>query len=424
MMSSNASAYSAVPQESAPLWAYVPIDQFSVPAEPTVEAVKKGIRGLLSRLRKESQQPVVDKEDLQAVPQELLDRIAPAPLWRERAQSLRTALEPWLRMSPSESALQVVIGAPHSGAPQVLQQLARTKRWQMLEEPTPEQITSDNDSWLAQVDEVGGKLVVIPRLERCYLRHHDGLKLIRRLFDRFYAADRRYLVGCDSWAWAYLTTVIRLELPGQPPLTLQGVDDQQLGRWLLELTEGGKDGFAFLQQDNGRPVLPPSPNSREEGSPNEPSSESVDQPLQTTGFLKHVAAQSRGNPGIAWVIWRASLQTGAQEGKLQTREGVSSKEEKIIWVRPWSEVAFPSLVEKGNRHALVTLHTLLLHGGLPLPLLQELLPFDAGETTQIVHRLRASRLVEAIDGEWIVSKLGYPIVRQILNSEGFLVDPL
>ena len=418
VMSTKASTPSQGPQQAIPLWKYIPLGEYSPPDEPAVEAVRKGIRGALKVFRRASPEAAVPEEELGTLPQQLLDQIVPRPGWRERVKALGAALGPWLDISPAESPLQVVIGAPHCENARVLTELARARRWRIVEHPTPEQILSGGEDWVTQLDQLNSKRLVIPRLERFFLRHYDGMALIRRLFEHLHDAKCHYLIGCHSWAWAYLSITLQVESLPLPPLTLEAVDDQRLSQWLQQLARDAKRRFVFLEQENGRPVLPP-PMDPQEGKGHNATPPAG--PVEVTGFLKHVAAHSRGNPCIAWAIWRASLQSRAGEEQ-NAAEDVVGFHGDVIWVKPWSALKFPAPKTKWTHPTLMMLHALLAHGGLPLPSLQRLLPFDAGKTTQIAHLLLAANVVKEERAQWDISRLGYPAVRQILNGEGYLAD--
>lgn len=419
-MSAKARTRPQGPQQAVPLWQYIPLGEYSPPDEPAVETVRKGIRGALKVFGRASPEAAVPEEELDTLPQQLLDRIVPRPGWRERGKALRAALGPWLDMSPGESPLQVVIGAPHCENARVLTELARARRWRIVDHPTPEQILSGGEDWFAQLDQLDSRRLVIPRLERFFLRHYDGMALIRRLFEHLHDAKCHYLIGCHSWAWAYLSIALQLESLPLPPLTLEAVDDQQLSQWLQQLAGGAEQSLVFLEQDNNRPVLSP-PIDPQEGRGHNVTP--PPEPLETTGFLKHVASHSRGNPCIAWAVWRASLQTRAGEN-LNAADNVVGFHGNVIWVKPWSALKFPAPKKKWAHPTLMTLHALLVHGGLPLPSLQRLLPFDASTTTRIAHELLDADVVEKEHGQWDVSRLGYPAVRQNLSGEDYLTDPL
>ena len=70
--------------------------------------------------------------------------------------------------------------------------------------PPYEAVLSGDDRWLADLGEPGGPWV-LPELERCFLRHAAGLSLVRKVLERAASGHLAAgLIGCDSWAWAYL----------------------------------------------------------------------------------------------------------------------------------------------------------------------------------------------------------------------------
>jgi DNA-binding GntR family transcriptional regulator len=72
----------------------------------------------------------------------------------------------------------------------------------------------------------------------------------------------------------------------------------------------------------------------------------------------------------------------------------------------------------------MVLHTLLIHGGLWSRVLPELLPLTPVEIREYLYLLEASGLVESDQGFWRVTPTGYPAVRQLLQSEGYLTDAI
>ena len=72
----------------------------------------------------------------------------------------------------------------------------------------------------------------------------------------------------------------------------------------------------------------------------------------------------------------------------------------------------------------MVLHTLLIHGGLWSRILPELLPLSPMEILEHLYLLEASGLVESDQRFWRVTPAGYPAVRQVLQSEGYLTDAI
>ena len=100
----------------------------------------------------------------------------------------------------------------------------------------------------------------------------------------------RGIIGCDSWAWAFL----RRAGPNcrARTLTLQAFDQERLSLYLQGLAEGAeKPLLAFRQAHSGKYVLPPPAESPDEAA------------VVDRDFLNRLAAYSRGIPGIARTLW-------------------------------------------------------------------------------------------------------------------------
>jgi hypothetical protein len=146
-----------------------------------------------------------------------------------------------------------------------------------------------------------------------------------------------------------------------------------------------------------------------------------------TDFLQRLAAFSRGNPGVAYAIWRYSLRL-AQNKEVQEKTQEAAANDgfhRTIWVEPWSLLNLPSLPTLDRRdRALFVLHTLLLHDGLPGKLLAQILPFPESQTQGSLQSLRVAGVVTCDQDIWRVAAAAYPGVREFLRYEGYLVDDL
>ena len=92
---------------------------------------------------------------------------------------------------------------------------------------------------------------------------------------------------------------------------------------------------------------------------------------------------------------------------------------------PWSQINLPGFpFQRVSLGLLMVLHTLLIHGGLCSRILPELLPLSPMEILENLYLLQASGLVESDQGFWRVTPVGYPPVRQMLQSEGYLTDAI
>jgi hypothetical protein len=414
-------------EASQNLWRFVRLDQYSRPPEPSRETVRKGIFGLWRHLGwgEKSEESIFADKGLSQVPQEFLDKAAPYPDWSAALGAVTEVLDPWLDAKVPGSAAQIFVGPPFHGTPDILTSWAQARGWRVVSAPAPEMILADGEEWLAQTED-GDEPLVLPHLEHCYLRHYDGLTLLRRLLGRILAHSRRWLVGCDSWAWTYLSKALKVDVVFPPPFILEAFDQEQLKLWFQQLAaQSSECRFAFRQADSGKYVLPQMLESETSGA----QSQGPDQ--GTSDFLKYVAAYSLGIPGIAWAVWRCSLSfaiTVEEDAKETARKAESEGDKNCaypIWVKPWSQLNLPEVPNQWPSHPLLmVLHALLIHGGLWSRVLPEILPLSPVEIMEHLYFLEVAGLLESDQGFWRVSPLGYPAVRRALMSEGYLTDGL
>ena len=167
----------------------------------------------------------------------------------------------------------------------------------------------------------------------------------------------------------------------------------------------------FLQSDDGRDVLPP-PDAGEASG-------------ETNNFLQLLAAHSRGICGVARAIWRTNLQSEPDEKLPEKGDGAACNiANQTVWVTPWQQIAHPCLPSAAGRDEAFVLHTLLLHNGLPLELMQQVLPLSPGQIMGTLIRLEESGLAAQDEAAWQVTPQGYPAVRQFLQGGDYLVDQL
>jgi hypothetical protein len=431
------------------LWRFVRMEQYSKPDEPTSETVRKGAKGVWESLQEipllnryvfqkvgrlwhkangklESDEPELVQKELQGVPVELMDSIVLEPDWGEAVQSLERALQDWQSGFGSGPSLRFIVGAPFSGVPEILSQAAEAFDWKLVEEPSSEEILEGGADWLAELPAEEMTPLVIPRLEHCYLRHHNGLELMRKLVDWILSNQRPCLIGCNSWAWAYLSKALEMGNLFPLTLTVQAFDGVSLQRWFwdLALRGFGARTLMFRQADNGDVVLPPAlPAQTEDGDEGDADKERKESP-DVTDFLARVAAYARGIPGVAREVWRHSLRTAADGEVEKKAQEAANGDILTMWVKPWSQVDLPRVPDEMDRSKTFVLHSLLLHDGLHPVLLRQLLSISSTDVLETLHHLRDTGLVRTRGLKWIVSPLGYPAVRDFLNREGYLVDDL
>lgn len=356
------------------IWSFIPLEKFSPPSPPTREAVRTGWRVFWRRFSRPASGSAQAARSAFRPPRE---RPAPSsdhpvPPWDDAVPELAQTLSPWPGIDPAKEAVRVVVGGPHGGIQEIVRRLAEREGWRLADPPSPGGILSGDAQRLEALPGKNEAPIAIAALERWFLRHPDGHGLVRGLFDRLHATGMPCLIGCDSWAWAYLDKAMAIGAICHAPFAPAPFDANRL-RALLD--------DSFGDEESGG-------NDREQ---------------------EILAATSRGNPGVAWAIRHhaaaaALRETGEPEGKfggapLEVPAGIGRIESFIL-------------------------HAVLIHGGVSAALLPEILDLPAASLSGGASRLLAAGLVEESSDILRVTPLAYPAVREFLVNLGFLADAL
>ena len=413
---------------SMSVFIFVTQNTFTRPAEPKTEAARLGLKALWKRFRRF--QPPAASIDIQAelhtVSQEILDWIAPVPSWHDTKDALHAALKTWYERDETAQHVQVVIGPPGSGTGQTLSVWAKEKHWDILNPPTPDDILSGGEEWMEKLRENSPGDIVLPALERFYVRHYNGLTLVRHMLEYVNDKTRRWLIGCSSWAWSYLCKTVQIDSFLPAPHALQAFDGFHLKEWLQSLKEEtDRCSLIFRQSDSGDPVFPVSieDNQRVQQGLAGGKGEGVPENAEVSDFMKKMAARGRGIPLVCWAIWRNSLKvTEETTVSLDALKSRAIDKELTIWAQPFNKLQLPEVPSGISRCGSFILHAILLHAGLSDVLMHQLLPFPAHEIIGGLNSLQNHGLIKHEKGLWRVSLVSYPAVRQHLYSEGYLVD--
>ena len=399
-------------EKTQPLWQMVSLADYTLPTAPAREAAVKGVTALWRLIRgKDSKQvsPEKAEDQLRTFSETQLSRLSPAIDWHLGAKSLDIKLADWPDKKKQNIPIRFLIGPPYGGHTDILRLWAKMHGVSIIEPPVPEQILAQDKNWFSDLPD-HDRPWVLPSLEHCYLRHADGLTVVRRFFERALSGRLGFgLVGCDSWAWSFFQKVGSFPQPGA--ITLQAFDSERLKVYFRELTLSSVPGLLrFRDSHSGGDILPAC-DTEKEATP------------ATSPFLKQLAAQSRGILGVAWMHWRNSLcaepnETPDPDPHSETGEHIVPK--NTIWLRAGFEE--PSIPAGPNQDIAFVLHCLLFHNGLSVDLLAELLPLSRGEITSTLLLLKSGSLVEAHNNVWRVSALGYPVIRQFLKNNDYMVD--
>lgn len=396
------------------IWAFIPLADFNVPSSPAGEATRglfvRTWQSLWSLIYRSNGNKSNSKTDFEHPPDDVLKRISPS-FEANRAATLATALgDEWFNHIRPERHLRTVIGPPGFEIGVILSAVAKECQFRILNAPSTDSILemsdADNKASLSAI-ESGSDILVIPHLERFFLRHEKGLSLVRDLVARLSAGSRRVLVGCDSWCWAFLKEAIGIEDVLGEPLTLAPFDADRLDDWFHSTAD--VSAYEIHQRGSDAPVFTTASGKETANAPSKP---------EVSTLLKSLAAQSRGNPGVAVALWRASLRTNA--GPENADELLGKKPQVDLWAVSPSDSNGPGCdIEHTDRFIL---HAVLLHGGLSQTSIPSLLPFSRDEVRRRIILLSQAYILEEHAGILGVCWASYPWVRKDLCNEGFLTD--
>ena len=388
------------------VWRFAPLADYRPPFPPVSSAAGRtwsSLTRLFGGSGDKAQSPAVDRDQLLALAPEKLKRLSPSPDWAAAAQVLDHALGDWWRQDDPEQPVRFLVGPPYSGQAEMVRHWGAAHGAAVVTEPSGEQILAADADWLDHWPE-SAPLWVLPHLEWCFLRHADGLSLVRELFDRAQSGCLgRGLIGCDSWAWAFLEHVWPVRRP--EAFSVQAVDGDRLARLLATLATprpGARIRFRNAQSGDDLLAAPFAEADR------------------VRSEIAQLAAHCRGNAGLAASLWRRRLCAAPEGGEAAAAATAGDNPTEVIYVAENIPEVRPA-AHCGEEDVLL-LHALLLHNGLAEPLLTDLLPLPASRTAAGLRRLQQAGLAERYDGRWRVAAPACVPVRDLLASRDYLCD--
>ena len=399
-------------------WEIISASEFEVPGSPAKEAA----RGQSRRFWRWFQEEVLQRpEQVEAGGAarssdcfaDELDTSVINIDWNQAARVLFADLKKRLENSPTDAhPLIALVAPPGCGIPDVLEAVAREQQLTILAAPPASELLGDENAYsdfLQSLEACSDHTVVIPRLERFFLRHEAGLALVRAFVERLICRGH-VLLGCDSWAWAFLQHAIGIEDLLGSPLTVAPFHASRLDAWFRDSYD--LRNIEFRQRRDDEPVFIEQA-AKSESQPEEHEPE-------TSLLIKSLSARARGNLGVAHALWRSSLRICDPESDEDEQNKGPSRSTR--WVVSPSELELPKLANGADPLHRFILHAVLLHAGLSLATLDTLLPFSREEICRRMSELRAAGFVNEQNGLFQVSLAAYPEVRQDLCGKGFLVD--
>lgn len=433
------------PQAAPGLRELVALRDYSAPAMPTEHAIRRYWRLLRRHFKQDESEPMSAGERLKPATRKLLDSVAAPPAYGVLMEELQSAVQAWQAdAAPGAAWMQAVVLAPcdHSD---LVGTWAEQHDHAVLRPPARDALAHS----AAQIDWellAGDGLLVVPQLERWFLRQRDGLVTVRGLIEALSQLERPCIVSCNSWAWAFLEKAAGAGLVLPRAVTFQAFRAKQLNAWFTGLAQreaiagatiwhgalgphtaspGADNGGETAQSDApsdaqadlrtavdldlethaapGRPLVfrlastgadvltEISPQDHDADEANHHDEKKPRKPRD--GYLRRLAARSLGIPWVAWSLWRDGLQAAADTDQVSEKIKQTVQDDgRTLWVSNLPEFSLPLDYE---RPALLVAHALLLHGALTRSQLQGVLP--AQEQPGVLAALLSAGYLEWAD---------------------------
>lgn len=378
---------------------FQPLGEFTLPPTPADETIRRFAENIWRTLRREKEDPFISDDSLRIATTRKLNKIVPPPACGPLLAEMKETFSDWTQDAEPAHWMQLIVLPPcdHSN---VVRSWATQGGHVIIEPPDRESILNGT----ADVDlpeATGDGVIVIPRLEEWFIRHRNGLKLLRRLLDHLAMMQRHCVIGCNSWAWGFFEKTVGADLVLPIGVTLHAFDADRLHAWFSHLVESGEaEGKVFRLNKNGEDIFRL---SGDEGS-------------AKSDYLMTLAARSLGIPWVAWHLWRSSLRLAPKDNN---RIADQFPGEQALWVAELDDFHLP---KNHVSTALLALHALLLHHSLTAEELSIVLP-SVDESNLLVALLEAE-FVERDGDNYYCCPTAYPTIRQCLNDAGFPLDRL
>lgn len=270
-------------------------------------------------------------------------------------------------------------------------------------------------------------LTVIPDLDWCFLRCIEGLDGINHLLAAIMGDRSRFwLIGCNHWAWSYLSYVCQANEVLEQTLSLPWLSSLELKHWL-----------AGISQDLGLDIDADRPD-RSDRQPAPKAAADLSEDWSSKAelqYFKQLATLAQGSSQVAAHLWLQSLHHDAEPDEAQDDAGPAADQ-------PLEETAapdggdgsthlartpirrqppdLPTLPElkSGDRYLL---YSLLLHGSITLSHLAVSLGTDQHSVNTQIQSLRRAGLVEQQGLLLWVKPAYYAGLKSDLERNNFLV---
>ena len=376
---------------------FLPLADVKTPPMPTQEVLRRWVGHLHALIGRNRTKPFIADDRLKTATLDRLNEVVAPPACGPLLAELGQTIDDWRAETMPSSHIKVVI-LPPCDDNDIVETWARQSGHQVLNAPTRDALIAPDDPTLEPL--AGEGLLVVARLEAWFLRHRRGLRTLRHLLATLETLRRPVVIGCNSWAWAFVSKAIGADLLLPDPVTFKAFDQNRLHLWFSQLAASETtDAVRFRLPKTGEDVLA----QDESGKP-------------VSDYLQTLAGRSLGIPWVAWHLWRRSLRSGDRDTAAQDAAAVVSDDtpgEQTLWIAALDEYVLPG----GNEQsALLVLHALLIHGPLTPQELHLVLPI-VGESN-IAPVLAKAGFLDRRGDRYACRAAAYPAIRNGLATAG------
>lgn len=371
------------------------LTDYKSPAVPTTKLVKKYWQKATQLLRPKDDTPYIPSDELAHAGEQALRHFFPAPRYALIGRELDATLKGHLDSKRPHPRFWLCLP---EGDPGVLHNWAEHHNYQLLSPPPRTQLMADTGS--IKLAHQGGVLVV-PQLERWFLRHPEGVAVLRSLLAKLEAHEGPVVLSANGFALVFLQQLLDRSTLMSKCITFKPFTTDRLYRWLYRNIYDGKER-TFLIKDSfsGKALFGPT----------------VDEAIPFRGLFNRLAADSRGIPWVAWQLLISALKTRKQ---VDEESGESVRDSSAgLWMH-----APPARREQvlSGKNARFILHALALHGGLTEEHLRLVTPCSLDSLADLYLEGFVTR-----DDEhgYRLNPLAYAPIMQALRSAGMYCPPL
>lgn len=372
------------------------LTEYKAPAIPATKIAAKYWQKTKSLLMRDNDQPYMPSDQLAYADATALRHFFPVPSYQLLLDELSATLTGHLDTKAPHPVFWLCMPA---GNPDLLAAWAEAQGYGLLSPPPRKALLDRQSGFKLSAQQQQSGVLVVPELEQWFLRHHQGVRIVRDTISQLLAHDGPIVLGGNGFALMLLQQLCSDQDIWPKALTFRPFKTDRLYPWLYRnIYKGETRTFVIKESFSGKDLF----------------GETIADPIPARSLFNRLAADSLGIPWLAWHILTSSLKTRKQveEGEPSIRD--SSAELWLHTVPTRNEQALRS------KNAKFILHAIAIHGTLTREELLLVLPSQLAALTDLC--LEGYLLQE--EDSYRINPLCYAAIYHALKSAGMSCPPL